>query len=163
MHTLWLAIRSLRWREWGVLALAGVLAVGAGILGYVVVDAANARQEAAIQAQAQRDQAIDARKAQTRRIDQLTEQVDGLRDVVEGQARTIGRQEQAIRDLATQVQHTGQRPVVTSVAPRPSASRTPAPKPGTKPTSTPRPSPRPTNPTPDDNPGLVCRVLIIIC
>lgn len=174
MRALWRAIRSFRWQEWGALLLAAVLAAGVGVLAYVVIDAAQARQQATEQAQAQRDQAIDARKAQTRRIDQLTYQVDGLREVVEGQARTIGRQEQAIRDLSEQVHQAGGTPVVTSVVPRRDA-RTSKPTPGAtssssssprpRATSSPTTAPKPTRPAPSptSDDGLLCGLLVLIC
>ena len=139
------------------------------------VDAARTRSQSVDQAQAQRDQAIDARQAQTRRIDQLTEQVDELHETAREQAVLIGRQEQAIRDLAAQVSHGGQSPVVTSVAPRRTATRTPTPtsetkptarttKPTTAPTTAPKPPavvrPAPAKSTDD---GLICGLLPIIC
>lgn len=140
------------------------------------VDAARARSQSVDQAQAQRDQAIDARQAQTRRIDQLTEQVDDLHETARQQAALIGRQEQAIRDLAEQVAHGGQDPVVTAVAPRRTGSRTPAPASGSKPTTT-RSSARTTQPTTAPRPpavarpapakstddGLICSLLVLIC
>lgn len=170
MRALWQAIRSFRWQEWGALMLAAVLAAGVGVLGYVVVDAARARQQATEQAQAQRDQAIDARKAQTRRIDQLTEQVAGLRDVVEGQARTIGRQEQAIRDLGAQVHQAGGTPVVTAVVPRRDTTRSPRPTSSTRPTTMPTSSPTSTpsrtsrpSPAPSTGDGPICSLLVLVC
>lgn len=157
-------LRRLAARDWLILFGAIVAAIVVGVASYVVVDAARVRSQTTQQAQAQRDQAIDARKAQTRRIDQLTEQLQALETRARAQASLVGRQEQAIRDLAEQVSRGGQEPVATAVSPRRTSTRTPAPSAGTKPTTAPKPpaTARPALATTTDD-GLLCSLLVLVC
>jgi TolA-binding protein len=149
-----------------LVAVAVTTAVGA------LINAASTGQREADrardQAQAQSSIVADQRAAQSRRIDALTEQVRTLEQQAREQAVLIGRQEQAIRDLATQVRRAGQDPVATAVAPRRQGARTPAPTSGTKPTTTPTTAPRqqaaarPSTTTSGDD-GLICSIVILVC
>lgn len=145
------------------------LTTGIGSLINAASEGQHAADRARDQAQAQASIVADQRAAQTRRIDHLTEQIRDLQAQAETQATVIGRQEQAIRDLAAQVKRSGQKPVVTSVSPRRTATRTarsstkPATKPTAAPTTAPRPSavrPAPASSTDD---GLICSLLVLIC
>lgn len=165
----------------------GAVLVTTWLVGLVTAADAGERaaNRAAAQAQAQARITTDQRQAYTRRVDLLTGQVGDARTQLEAQAKVLGRQEQAIRDLAAQVQALGGRPVATAVtsprtrptpapttapapvtstpgsnSPRPSTSR-PSPHPSTS-----RPSPQPTPQPPPDTGGLltpVCTLLRIDC
>lgn len=151
-------------------------------IGTLITAATSGQREAdraRDQAQAQASIVADQRAAQSRRIDLLRAEVDELHETARQQAALIGQQEQAIRDLSTQVAHGGQRPVTTAVAPKRDTTRTPAPTSGTRPTTrssarttqpttAPEPQPRPPAaerpaPATSSSPGLVCGLLPIIC
>lgn len=164
----------MRRRDW-LLVAAGIIAGTALILTLLIaqIDAYRARSLAASQAQSQASIVADQRAAQTRRIDSLSLALDEAREQIRAQAATMGRQEQAIDDLATQVQHLGGRPVETSVAPAPAATKpttrpqaSPTTAPTTpKPSSTPTPAPTPA-PKPTTRGGVipyVCDLLAAIC
>lgn len=152
-----------------VLVFLAAVAVTTGV-GALINAASTGQHEAdraRDQAQAQASIVADQRAAQSRRIDLLRAEVDELHETVREQAALIGRQEQAIRDLAAQVQHGGQEPVVTSVAPRRTATRTPTsgtkPNPRATPTTAPQPPvvrPAPAKSTDD---GLICSLLVLVC
>lgn len=149
------------------------LTTGLGTLINAASEGQRAADRARDQAQAQASIVADQRAAQSRRIDILRDQVDELRERLATQATLVGRQEQAIRDLAAQVSHGGQQPVVTSVAPRRTTSRTA--KPSTKPDATqpttapataskPAPVVRPApTPAPSTDDGLICSILVLVC
>lgn len=96
-----------------VAGLLAVVVVGAliGVMGYVVVDAARAREQATRQLEAQAEQAIDTRIAQTARINRLSEQVASLQAEVTAQESTIAAQSQAIADLSAQLRRAGTEPI----------------------------------------------------
>jgi TolA-binding protein len=148
---------------------AVVVTTALGTLINAASEGQHAADRARDQAQSQASIVADQRAAQSRRIDQLTEQVAGLQEQARDQAALIGRQEQAIRDLATQVSSGGQDPVATAVAPRRQGTRTPAPTSGTKPTTKPTTAPkqqsavRPAPATTATDDGLICSLLVIVC
>lgn len=175
-----------------VLVFAAAAAITLWIVGLVAAAGAGQRaaDRAERQAAAQARIVLDQRAATDRRVDLLTRQIDDTRAELAGQGRTVGRQEQAIRDLAAQVRALGGRPVAEAVAgstspggptspsgpssgsrsPRPAGSATPAPRPSPRPSPRPttRPStstPRPTTPPPPapTGGGLACTLLPILC
>lgn len=133
------------------------------------------------QARAQASIVADQRAAQSRRIDALSRELARTRAQVSSQAKVVGRQEQAIRDLAAQVDQLGGDPVTSSVT-KPRATKTQRPtstsaastssrsngqstsKPRATQAATPKPQPAPA-PDPHDSGGLltpVCNVLPLI-
>lgn len=175
-----------RWRPTGrelamllAVVVAGVLV---GILGYVVVDAARAREQAVRHAEAQAQVAMDARRAQTARISDLIVDVHELERQVAAHEATIAAQSQAIADLSEQVRRAGEDPITgdpaavpdggdasvpstsaggTPPTPAQPAPQPPSPPPGAAPAPSPAPSPSP-EPPPGDDPVL-CLPLDLLC
>lgn len=163
------ALRVMRPRDW--IAAAGVSLAGALIAATVlvaVVNGALADERAARLLEAQAEQAMDARAAQTQRIDGLSAQLDALRDEMAAQEGTIAAQSQAIDDLSVQLRRAGTDPITgdpaanaptstgsqlefappapSPVAPTPQQPAEPAPEPAQPkpaPGTTPVPAPAP--------------------
>jgi len=163
------AFEVMRRRDWLVVMAAFVTAMLLfSVLLVAQLDAYRARSQAAEQAQAQASIVADQRAAQSRRIDGLSRQLADAQEELRVQAVVVGRQEQAVRDLAVQVAQMGGQPVATRVAPERTATRTPHPttapttaparssKPASKPspraTSSPKPAPSTAKPAPVPEP-----------
>lgn len=170
-----------RWRPTGreLAMLLAVVVAGmlVGVLAYVVVDAARARDQAVRHAEAQARIAIDARQAQTDRITALLADVAALEDQVAGHEATIAAQSQAIADLSEQVRRAGEDPITGDPAPPPPSGERRSSPPGTelrapaadpqRPQSTsapPEPDPEPSPaPGPDPDEAVLCPPLDLLC
>lgn len=164
------AFEVMRRRDWLVVMAAFVTAMLLfSVLLVAQLDAYRARSQAAEQAQAQASIVADQRAAQSRRIDGLSRQLADAQEELRVQAVVVGRQEQAVRDLAVQVAQMGGQPVATKVAPDRTATRAPhptatpstsaparssgaKPKPAPRPTSSPKPAPSTAKPAPVPEP-----------
>lgn len=138
------------WRT-GAVACATVLVL---LLGYVVVDGKLARDDALDVAKATAEQAQDARRAATRRIDLLLKRIDDLEQQGGNNGAVIADLRTQVEALRGQVRQLGGRPVVSG---SPSTTSTTAPRrvpPSTTTTTT--------TPPEDDEP-LLCRVPLIPC
>lgn len=129
-------LRTLSRGNW--LALCAVVLASAlvGLVFFLVVDGAQARQDGVDQAQAQARQAIDTRQAASRRIDRLADDLAALQ-TQNGQLTTT------VQALAEQVRQMGGSPVATLPA-RPAAREAPrtGPAAGARMTATSSPTPR---------------------
>lgn len=170
--TRWRRLRAVgRWAtDWrnGATLAASLLVV---VVFLVVNDAVAGRRDAFEALKAQTEQAIDARRAATRRIDLLQAKIDELVARGEVNAAVLGELAAEVDALRAQVRSLGADPVVddprspsTTARPAPPTSTTspPAPSPTsttstTSTTAPPRPGPEP----PGDPAPLVCDLVPI--
>lgn len=158
-------LRSLSRGNW--LALCAVVLASAlvGLVFFLVIDRAQARQDGVTQAKAQARQSIDTRQAASRRIDLLAGDVRAL-------SAENGQLASSVAALAEQVRQMGGRPVAAlprrapspetprtgpASTPRASASQSPPAASTPRPVPTARPS-RPAGPSPRPSPSPPCRL-----
>lgn len=159
----------LRWlRDWRVGATVAATVLVAVITAWLIV-AVQARHDAFTALKAQAAQAIDAREAASRRIDQLQDRIDtlerqhghdagqiaALRDEVE----TLRRQAAAagLVEIVGPGQADRSAPTMTPESPPRAGSGRPRPSTQPEPSSTPSPSP---SPTPSPSPSLC---VLVVC
>lgn len=146
------------WRT-GAVACGTVLVL---LLGYVVVDGKLARDRALDVAQATAEQALDARRAATRRIDLLLGRIDVLEQQGSANGALIADLRTQVAALQEQVRQLGGRPVVTSTPGTPSSSSSQGARPAPPTTTTTAPPPSPP-PEEDDDRPVLCLVPLIPC